>query len=108
MKFTLREMKTYPLVQSLGFFDVELRVPWLEAKGNPLSRLEAVIGWEGFRLTLEGVLTKPAKGPGGRPANDPIIGWRRNAAAIGLLNLIYNLARCEQMVRLKLRPRIAA
>ncbi len=33
---------------------------------------------------------------------------RRNAAAIGLINLIYNLARYEQIVRLKLRPRIAA
>ena len=32
MKFTLRAMKTYPSAQPLGFFDVELRVPWLEAK----------------------------------------------------------------------------
>ena len=36
------------------------------------------------------------------------IGRRRNAAAIGLINLIYNLARYEQIVRLKLRPRNAA
>lgn len=35
--------------------------------------------------------------------------WRRrNAAAIGLLNLIYKLARYEQIVRLKLWPRTAA
>jgi hypothetical protein len=39
MKFTMRAMKTHPSAQPLGFFDVELRVPWLEAKGNPLSRL---------------------------------------------------------------------
>jgi len=39
-------MKTYPSAQTLGFFDVELRVQWLEAKGNPLSRLDAVIDWE--------------------------------------------------------------
>src|ERR1035437_5446153 len=32
MKFTLRAMKTYPSAQTLGFFAVELRVPWLEAK----------------------------------------------------------------------------
>ena len=32
------------------------------------------------------------------------IGKRRNAAAIGLINLIYNLARYEQIVRLKLIP----
>ena len=36
------------------------------------------------------------------------IGWRRNAAAIGSINLIYNLARGEQIVRWKLLPRIAA
>lgn len=36
------------------------------------------------------------------------IGRRRNTAAIGLINLIYNLARYEQIVRLKLLPRNAA
>ena len=36
------------------------------------------------------------------------IGRRRNTAAIGLINLIYNLARHEQVVRLKLLPRNAA
>jgi hypothetical protein len=44
MMFTLCIMKTYPSAQPLGFFDVELRGPWLEAKSNPLSRLEAVVG----------------------------------------------------------------
>jgi len=39
MMFTLRAMKTYLSAQTLGFFDVELRVPWLEAKGNLLSGL---------------------------------------------------------------------
>ena len=32
------------------------------------------------------------------------IGRRRHAAAMGLINLIYNLARDEQIVRLKLLP----
>ena len=70
--FTLRTMKTYQSAQALGFFDVELRVQWLEAKGNPLSRLDAVIEWESFRPLLAQALDKPAKGPGGRPANDPV------------------------------------
>jgi len=69
--FTLRAMKTYPSAETLGFFDVELRVQWLEAKGNPLSRLAE---------------------------------W----AEIGLINLIYNLASYEPIVRLKLLPRAAA
>jgi IS5 family transposase len=72
MLVRLRGMTTYRSAQALGFFDVELRVPGLEAKGNPLSRLEAVIDWESFRPLLEQALAKPAKGPGGRPANDPV------------------------------------
>ncbi len=36
------------------------------------------------------------------------IGERRNAAAIGLINLIYNMARYEQIVRLQLLPLRAA
>ena len=56
--------------QSLGFFDVELRVQWLLTKGNPLSRLNAVVDWELFRPLLDAALVKPAKGPGGRPPHD--------------------------------------
>ena len=33
MMFTMRAMKTYPTAQPLGFFDVKLRVQWLE--GSP-------------------------------------------------------------------------
>jgi IS5 family transposase len=70
--FILLHMKTYKATQTLGFFDVELRVQWLRTKGNPLGRLDAVIDWEDFRPLLEQAVTKPAKGPGGRPANDPL------------------------------------
>ena len=56
--------------QSFGFFDVELRVQWLLTKGNPLSRLDAVLDWELFRPLLDAALVKPAKGPGGRPPHD--------------------------------------
>jgi hypothetical protein len=37
IKHTMRGMKTYQSAQAMGFFDVELRVQWLEAKGNPLG-----------------------------------------------------------------------
>lgn len=33
MLFTMRAMKTDPAAQSLGFFDEELRVHWMEATG---------------------------------------------------------------------------
>jgi len=65
-------MKTYKASQTPGFFDVELRVQWLLAQGNPLSRLEAVIDWESFRPLLEAALDQPAQGPGGPRPNDPL------------------------------------
>jgi len=63
-------MKTCPVPQTFGFFDVELRVQWLLTKGNPLNRLDAVVDWERFRPLLDAALVKPAKGPGGRPPHD--------------------------------------
>ena len=72
MQFKLGAMKTHPTVQTFGSLDVALRVPWLEAKGDPLSRLDTVIDWEGFRPLLVQALAKPANGPGGRPAHDPV------------------------------------
>jgi IS5 family transposase len=65
-------MKAYKASQAPGFFDVELRVQWLLAKGNSLSRLDAVIDWESFRPLLEAVLDTPAKGPGGPHPYDPL------------------------------------
>ena len=155
MVFTLRVTKTYPEAQTFEFFDVELHVPWLEAKGNPLSRLAELVattdgavyaGSAYHSAEAEQMLAQkqPRKLSGGcayrnRPLSDEpkesnrqksrirariehvfgymsqsmkgfyllYIGRRRNAAAIGLINLIDNLARYEQIVRLKLRPRIA-
>ncbi len=51
---------------------MELRVQWLLAKGNSLSRLDAVIDWESFRPLLESLWDKPAQGPGGPRPNDPL------------------------------------
>jgi len=68
----IRHVKAYKPSQAPGFFDVELRVQWLLAKGNPLSCLDTVIDWESFRPLLETVWDKPAKGPGGPRPNDPL------------------------------------
>jgi len=134
---------------------VELRVPWLEAKGNPLSRLAEWVeatdgaGYAGSAYrSAEAEAMLAQKQPRrlwgerayrNRPLTDGqkesnrqkskirariehifgymsqsmkgfylrYIGRRCNAAAIGLINLIYNLARYEPIVRLKLRPRNA-
>ena len=63
-------MKHFKTTTAPGLFDVEFRLQWLLAKGNPLSRLVAVINWERFRPLLDAALDKPAQGPGGRPAHD--------------------------------------
>ena len=70
MMFTMRAMKTHPSAQPLGFFDVELRVQWLEVKGNPLSRLDSVID---NRIYLRCIVRRSRKAGG----------------AIRLINLIY-------------------
>ncbi len=69
---TMRPIRTYKPSQAPGFFDVELRVQWLLAKGNPLSRLDALIDWESFRPLLESIWDQPAQGPGGPRPNDPL------------------------------------
>jgi IS5 family transposase len=63
-------MKNFKTTAAPGLFDVDFRLQWLLAKGNPLSRLDAVVDWELFRPLLEESLDKPAKGPGGRPPHD--------------------------------------
>jgi len=80
-------MKTYKASQAPGFFDVELRVQWLLAKGNPLSRLDEVIAWESFRPLLEAALAKPAQGPGGPRPYDPLKMFK-----VLLVQRFYNLS----------------
>jgi IS5 family transposase len=63
-------MKNCKTAAAPGLFDVDFRLQWLLAKGNSLSRLDAVVDWELFRPLLEKSLDKPAKGPGGRPPHD--------------------------------------
>jgi len=63
-------MKNFKTTAAPGLFDVEFRLQWLLAKGNSLSRLDAVVDWELFRPLLDESLDKPAQGPGGRPAHD--------------------------------------
>jgi IS5 family transposase len=63
-------MKNFKTTAAPGLFDIEFRQQWLLAKGNSLSRLDAVVDWERFRPLLDATLDKPARGPGGRPAHD--------------------------------------
>ena len=41
-----------------GFFDVEERLRWLSASGDPLERRRAVVDFEAFRADLEAALPR--------------------------------------------------
>ena len=43
----------------MGFFDVENRYAALDAKHDPLVKINAVVPWEAFRSRLEQVWRKP-------------------------------------------------
>lgn len=63
-------MKNFKTATAPGLFDVDFRLQWRLAKGNPWSRLDAVVDWELFRPLLDASLNKPVKGPGGRRPHD--------------------------------------
>ena len=41
--------------------------------GDPLARLDEVVDWEVFAAVLDGIPRVEAKGPGGRPAYEPML-----------------------------------
>ena len=43
-----------------GFFDIARRYAGLDAKNDPLVKIDEVVPWEDFRLRLEAAWRKPA------------------------------------------------
>ena len=43
----------------MGFFNVENRYAALDAKNDPLAKINAIVPWEAFRSRLEAVWRKP-------------------------------------------------
>jgi len=72
-----------------GFFDLSDRYSVLDAKGDPLARLDALIPWEDFRGDLEAVWRRERKPAsfGGRPPWDAVLMFK----ALILCSL-YNLS----------------
>ena len=74
----------------MGFFDVENRYAALDARNDPLVKINAVLPWEAFRSRLESVWRKPPderKSNAGRQPWDAIVMFK----AI-LLCALYNLS----------------
>ncbi len=60
----------------MGFFDVENRYAALDARNDPLVKINAVVPWEAFRSRLESVWRKPPderKSNAGRQPWDAIV-----------------------------------
>jgi hypothetical protein len=49
------------MMSQLGFFDIANRYACLDAKNNPLFKLDAVVPWEDFRSRLEAAWRKPCR-----------------------------------------------
>lgn len=56
-----------------GFFDVEDRYAKIDAFGDPLARLDALVDWEALRPELEPIHDKPRKSNAGRKPLDVVM-----------------------------------
>ena len=59
--------------RSPGFFDVDLRLADLSAKGDDLERVKSLVDFEIFRPALEVAVPRADRSKGGRPAFDHVL-----------------------------------
>lgn len=87
----------------MGFFDIADRYAGLDAKMDPLARIDAVVPWEQFRPRLEAVWRvrpEERKSPAGRKPWDAVVMFK----AI-VLCALYNLS--DEQVEYQLRDRLS-
>ena len=87
----------------MGFFDLANRYVGLDARNDPLVKIDEVVPWEDFRPCLEAAWRKPAeerKSPAGRKPWDAVVMFK----AIVLCEL-YNLS--DDQVEYQLRDRLS-
>ena len=87
----------------MGFFDVENRYAALDAKNDPLVKINAAVSWEAFRSRLEQVWRKPSdkrKSNAGCKPWDAIVMFK----AI-ILCALYNLS--DDQVEYQMRDRLS-
>lgn len=71
----------------MNFFGGAEALAALAQQGDPLARLQQIVGFESFRAELERALYKPAKGPGGAPRWDAVLMFK-----LLVLQRLYNLS----------------
>jgi IS5 family transposase len=87
----------------MGFFDLSDRYASLDAKKDPLVGIDAVVPWEEFRPTLEGVWRKPdaeRKSRAGRKPIDAIVMFKAL-----VLSALYNLS--DDQIEYQVRDRLS-
>jgi IS5 family transposase len=70
-----------------GLFDNSDRLEELTAMGDPLARLDEVVEWDVFAPVLAGMPREEARGPGGRPAYEPMLLFK-----VLVIQSLYNLS----------------
>jgi len=90
-------------MSQMGFFDIANRYAGLDAKNDPLAKIDAVVRWEDFRPPLEAVWRAPAgerKSAAGRKPWDAVLMFK----AI-VLCALYNLS--DDQVEYQTRDRLS-
>ena len=82
--------------RSPGFFDVDLRLAELSAKGDDLERVKGLVDFEMFRSALEGAIPRADRSKGGRPAFDHLLMFK-----VLILQAMHALSdeRCEYLIK---------
>ena len=90
-------------VAQMGFFDLSDRYASMDAKKDPLVEIDAVVPWEEFRPTLEGIWRKPdseRKSRAGRKPMDAVLMFKTL-----VLSALYNLS--DDQIEYQVRDRLS-
>jgi IS5 family transposase len=90
-------------MSQMGFFDISNRYAGLDAKNDPLVKIDAAVRWEDFRPSLEAVWRSPVgerKSAAGRKPWDAVVMFKSI-----VLCALYNLS--DDQVEYQLRDRLS-
>ena len=83
-----------------GFFDQEDRLARLEKLGDPLSRLDSIVDWQGFRPLLKVIHHEQRKSNAGRKPHDVTLMFK-----MLVLQALYNLS--DDQTEFQVRDRLS-
>jgi IS5 family transposase len=87
-------------MMTTGLFDWQTRFEQLSNSGDPLVKLNEIVGWEQFRKSLEAIRDIDRKSPAGRKPFDVILMFK-----IMILQSLYNLS--DDQVEFQIRDRLS-